>query len=148
MKRIEAGTPPWLIHFFQRHPKDDPAQSVPASEFLEACPIKVRAMFVAVLRAVAEAPPPMFSGGGKWEAMHGNMAGFYEVRVDGPKRHHYRLFCLLEREGLPLGLGGPSIVLITGKQKPFMTTLTAKDYAEVKSLGLEYRRRSPRVVKR
>ena len=47
--------------------------------------------------AVAAAPPPAFSGGGKWEAMHGEMSGFFEVRVDGPQRHHYRLFCVLER---------------------------------------------------
>jgi len=30
---------------------------------------------VAVLSAVADAPPPAFSGGGKWEAMHDEMAG-------------------------------------------------------------------------
>jgi len=36
-----------------------------------------------VLDAVAEAPPPAFSGGGKWEAMHDEMAGFYEVRIQG-----------------------------------------------------------------
>jgi len=30
------------------------------------------------------APPPRFSGGGKWEAMHGDMAGYYEVRATGP----------------------------------------------------------------
>lgn len=74
---------------------------------------------VAVLRAVAEAPPPAFSGGGFWEAMHGEMNGFYEVRVDGPKREHFRLFCVLERDGERLGLGGPSIVLIDGRSKPF-----------------------------
>lgn len=28
-------------------------------------------MMLAVLKAVADAPPPQFSGGGKWEAMHG-----------------------------------------------------------------------------
>jgi hypothetical protein len=38
--------------------------------------------------AIANAPPPAFSGGGKWEAMHGRMGGVYEVRVDGPNRHH------------------------------------------------------------
>ena len=61
---------------------------------------------IAVVKAVADAPPPAFSGGGKWEAMHGDMNGFYEIRADGPKRHHYRLFCMLEREGAKLGLGG------------------------------------------
>lgn len=101
---------------------------------------------VAVVRAVADAPPPAFSGGGKWEAMHGEMGGFYEVRVDGPKRRHYRLFCVLEREGAAVGLGGPGLVLITGKDKPFQTVLSAADYAEVRALGDEYRRRVPRSV--
>jgi len=83
------------------------------------CPPKVEATFYAILNAVAEAPPPAFSGGGKWEAMHDAMAGYYEARDDGPQRNHYRLFCLLERGGADLGLGGPSIVVITGMMKPF-----------------------------
>jgi hypothetical protein len=105
-------------------------------------------MIVAVVKAVADAPPPAFSGGGKWEAMHGEMGGFYEVRVDGPKRRHYRLFCLLERDGDAVGLGGPSIVLIDGRDKPFRTVLSAADYAEVRTLGAEYRGRIPKSVMR
>lgn len=108
--------------------------------------MKVEAMMFAVIKAVADAPPPSFSGGGKWEAMHDEMAGYYEVRVDGPKRHHYRLFCLLERDGEKLGLGGPSLVLIAGKDKRFLTVLSATDYAEVRRLGDEYRSRVPRSV--
>jgi hypothetical protein len=50
--------------------------------------------------------------------MHGEMSGFYEVRVDGPKRRHYRLFCILERDGAALGLGDPSVVLLAGKRSP------------------------------
>jgi len=34
-----------------------------------------------VLEAVTTAPPPSFSGGGKWEAMHDDMAGYFEVMV-------------------------------------------------------------------
>lgn len=146
MAREHARPLPWRIYFFQRHPADDPARSVPALEFLRHCPTKVEAMMVAVVRAVAEAPPPAFSGGGKWEAMHGEMGGFYEVRVDGPKRRHYRLFCVLEREGAALGLGGPSLVLVTGKDKPFMTVLSTADYAEVRALGAEFKKRVPRSV--
>ena len=41
-------------------------------------------------------PPPSFSGGGKWEAMHDDMAGYFEVRVQGGGMNH-RLFCVLER---------------------------------------------------
>jgi len=121
---------------------------VPARRFIDASPESVQAKFFAVVKAVADAPPPAFSGGGYWEAMHGEMAGWYEVRIDGPDRRHYRLFCLLERDGAALGLGGPSIVLICGKEKPFRTVLSKQDYGEVKALGDEYRRRTPRSVAR
>ena len=137
---------PWRVHFFQRHRADDPKQAVPARDFLLVCPEKVRAMMLAVVKAVADAPPPTFSGGGKWEAMHGDMAGWYEVRVDGPNRRHYRLFCILERNGRSVGLGGPSLVLICGKEKAFHTVLSSGDYAAVRALGDEYRARSPRSV--
>jgi hypothetical protein len=105
-------------------------------------------MMKAVLLAVAAAPPPAFSGGGKWEAMHDDMSGLYEVRVDGAGRHHYRLFCVLERDGANLGLAGPSIVIITGKDKPFLTKLSAEEYRQVRSLRDEYLARSPRSVDR
>jgi hypothetical protein len=73
-------------------------------DFLEGVPTKVAAEIHAVLQAVAEAPPPSFSGGGKWEAAHGHMAGFYEIRLQGGGKNH-RLFCLLDRGE---DLGGPS----------------------------------------
>jgi len=38
--------------------------SVPAIDFLDGCPAKVAANLLAVLDAVAEAPPPRYSGGG------------------------------------------------------------------------------------
>lgn len=139
---------PWLIHFFQRHRSDDPAQDVPAKRFLDSLTDRLQGQFFAIVKAVADAPPPAFSGGGYWEVMHGDMAGWYEVRVDGPDRRHYRLFCLLERDGAALGLGGPSIVLICGKEKPFRTVLSKQEYAEVKALGDEFRRRTPRSVAR
>jgi hypothetical protein len=145
----KPATPaPWQIHFFQRHRDDDPRQTLPAREFLDRCPPAVTAKLIAVVKAVADAPPPAFSGGGKWEAMHGEMTGFYEVRTDGAKRRHYRLFCLLDRDGAKVGLGGPSLVLVTGKDKAFQTVLSAADYAEVRSLGQESLRRTPRSVAR
>lgn len=137
---------PWFIYFFRRHKADDVAQAVPARAFLDACELNVRAKFIAVVKTVAEAPPPAFSGGGKWEAMHGDMNGFYEVRADGAGRHHYRLFCMLERNGAHVGLAGPSVVLIAGKDKPFRTKLSKQDYAEVRQLGDEYLARVPRSV--
>ena len=79
--------------------------------------------------------------------MHDEMAGYFEVRVDGePGRTHYRLFCLLERDGASVGLRGPSIVIITGMTKPFRTVLRNEDYAAVRRLGEEFRGRRPRSV--
>lgn len=146
--RGNVARAPWRIHFFKRHAQDDPTQAVPARDFLDRCPTAVAAKLVAVVKAVADAPPPAFSGGGKWEAMHGEMNGFYEVRVDGPKRRHYRLFCVLERDGAKVGLGGASLVLIDGKDKPFRTVLSNADYAQVRGLGREFLARTPRSIEK
>lgn len=53
---------------------------------------------------------------------------------------------MLEREGAKLGLGGPSLVIITGKDKSFQTVLSTADYDEVRSLGREHLARIPRSV--
>jgi len=144
---MAARAPRWGVEFFKQHIKDDPSQAVPARDFLDSIPAKVAARMVAVLEAVADAPPPAYSGGGYWEAMHDDMAGYYEVRVDGPpNRTHYRLFCLLERDGANVGLDGPSVVVVAGKKKPFRTVLSKEDYAEVRRLGDEFRSRKPRSV--
>jgi hypothetical protein len=135
---------PWRIHFLQRHRDDDPDRQVPALVFLDAIPAAVAATMQAVLEAVAAAPPPAFSGGGMWKAMHDDMAGFYEVRVMGPGKRLYRLFCVLERDAP--GLGGPSVVAITGLSKANERAFTRKDYTGVRALGAEYRGRSPRSV--
>jgi hypothetical protein len=47
-----------------------------------------------------------------------------------------------------VGLGGPSLVLITGREKPFRTVLSTRDYADVRRLGAEYLSRRPRSVLR
>jgi hypothetical protein len=92
--------------------------SVPGADFLDGCPAKVRGTILAVLDAVAAAPPPAFSGGGKWEAMHGDMGGHYEIRVTGPGREQFRLFCMLEnaekRTLTARGLRGPAIASSLG----------------------------------
>jgi hypothetical protein len=130
--------------FFRRHPHDDPQRSAPAREALLSFPVAVRATIRAALVAVAKAPPKRFAGGGYWEAMHGEMTGWFEVRVDGPRRTHYRLFCLLDYEAV--GVEKPLLVVITGAAKPFRTTLGTRDYARVRELGDEYRRRNPRSL--
>ena len=61
------------VVFFRRHSDDDPGQAVPARQFLNASPVKVRATMRAVLAQVAAAPPKRFAGGGYWEAMKGDI---------------------------------------------------------------------------
>jgi hypothetical protein len=75
-------------------------------------------------------------------------AGYYGFGWIGPARHHYGLFCLLERGGALVGLGGPSLVLICGKDKPFRTVLSARDYVDVRRLGPEYLSRRPGSILR
>lgn len=126
---------------------------VPGQEFLVSCPLKVRATLRAVLEAVREAPPPAFSGGGKWEAMHGDMAGIYEVRVTGPGRRHYRLFCVLENgthaELASRGLDGPYLIILNGLVKANATLFTRRVYTEqVRHLADHYRATMPRPILR
>lgn len=123
---------------------------VPVDEFLTRCPVKVRARLLAVLDDVAEAPPPQFSGGGRWEAMHGTMRGYYEVRVQGPSREQFRIFCILENdepgELRRRGLEGPAIAVITGLRKPWMTRFSEADYRRVRRLAAEYLATIPRRI--
>lgn len=134
----------WDVKLFQRHPDDDPGESCPAEEFLNSIPDSVATDLIAIIDDVAAAPPPRFSGGGHWEAMHGEMAGFYEARTIGPGKRLYRLFCVLERSAP--GIDGPAIILIAGMWKPVGTTFTSAEYARVRRLEEEYRRRAPRNV--
>lgn len=132
----------WGIIYFQRHKEDDKSRAVPSRAYLDAIPSQVRAHMRNVLAAVAKAPPTKFAGGGSWEAMHGEMTGYYEVRKKF-NGHHYRLFCLLDikSEGT-----GPVIALLTGMTKPDRTVFTDADYATVRELGKEYLKRNPRSV--
>jgi hypothetical protein len=143
-RRKPERSEPWDIRYFQRHRSDDPGRRAPAREFINGCPTGVRADIRATLKAVAEAPPPQFSGGGRWKAMHVSMKGYFEVRVMGPGRMLYRVFCLLEREAE--GLDRPSIIPIDGMSKQSGTAFTEGEYAAVRRLGDEYRARTPRSV--
>ena len=133
---------PWSVVYYQA--ADGTA---PALEFLTGCPGKIDAEFAAVLDAVAAAPPPRFSGGGKWEAMHGSMADWHEIRLTGPGREQFRLFCLLQngaREELARrGLRRPAIAVITGMRKPWRTTFSEPDYQRVRALGQEHQQNYP-----
>lgn len=134
----------WRVVFFKRHRDEDPDETRPGRLFLASCPVKIAARMIAILDAVALSPPPQFTGGGMWEAMHGDMAGYYEVRGRGPQKRLYRLFCLLER--VQPGLMKPSIVVIGGLVKPNGTAFTDAEYADIRALGDEYTARSPRSV--
>jgi hypothetical protein len=144
---LRTGPSPDDVHevvYFKRHRDDDPGQAEPGRRALASWPASVRAKMYAVLAAVAAAPPRKFAGGGYWEAMKGDMSGWFEVRADGPKRHHYRLFCLLDYEAR--GGERPLLVVVDGRDKPFRSTLREADYAAVRRLGEEYRRPNPRSL--
>jgi hypothetical protein len=150
-KRAEADRPAredkeqllWAIVYYLT-----PEGAAPALEFLDACPGAIDAQFTAVLDAVAAAPPPRFSGGGKWEAMHGVMGGWYEIRITGPGREQLRLFCLLENgtseELSRRGLQRPAIAVITGMRKPWRTIFSDRDYRHVRDLGDDHQQNHPR----
>lgn len=82
--------------------------------------------------------------------MHGSMAGWHEIRLTGPGREQFRLFCLLEngaREELARrGLQRPAIAVITGMRKPWRTAFSERDYQRVRALGQEHQQNYPRRI--
>jgi hypothetical protein len=116
--------------------------TVPAEEFLDGCPVKIEARFSAVLEAIRDAPPPQFSGGDYWEAMHGDMGGYHEIRLTGPGRRQYRLFCILDNGGpkelRERGFEQPQIAVISGMVKDSGEKFSDRDYAKVRKSGSEY----------
>lgn len=136
----------WAISYYRT--ADD---RVPGEDYLDGCPAKVEANLLAVIEAVREAPPPAFSGGGKWEAMHGTMHGYYEARATGPGRMQYRLFCVLENadksELARRGFKEPQIVVINGMTKPVAELFSDREYRKnVRDLGAEHRANFPRRI--
>lgn len=79
---------------------------------------------------------------------HGDMGGWYEIRVTGPRREQFRLFCLLENgstdELAKRGLRRPAIAVITGMRKPWRTAFSGHEYEHVRHLGDEHRHNFPR----
>jgi hypothetical protein len=128
---------PWAVEFFQRSLDDDRNAECIAGTFLDSIPEQVSAEFHAVLDAVANGPPPSFRGGGKWEAMHGLMAGIFEIRV-GFGKYNYRLFCLLVRNCATLPQ--PSIVCLGGLVKPKRAGADEKDYRLILKYRDEFQR--------
>ena len=140
-RRIE----PWDVVYYRT---DD--EVVPAGDFLDGCPTKVSAQFAAVLDDVAEAPPPRYSGGGRWGQCTAPWVATTR-RAQGPKREQFRLFCILEN-GTPeemsrRGLSHPTIAVITGMRKPWMTPFSEHDYEAVRRLGDAHRGQFPRRIR-
>ncbi len=130
---------PWDIALFESTASVE--SMVPTIEFLDACPPKVAARIAVVLEAVAASPPPRFAGGGYWEAMHGEMNGFYEVRV-GHGNFNYRLLCLLQNPLLDQDNveSGAAIVCLTGFRKPVRSAANDRDYQAARDARDEFLR--------
>jgi hypothetical protein len=124
--------------------------AVLAEDFLDDCPPNIEARFYAVLEAVRDAPPPQFSGGGYWEAMHGEMGGYHEIRLTGRGRRQYRLFCILDngspKELRQYGFDRPQIAVLTGMVKDSGKKFSTRDYGKVRRLGSDYLGQVPRRV--
>ena len=89
--------------------------------------------------------------GGKWEAMHGKMGGYYEIRQTGPGRRHYRLFCLLDNGSksqlAARGFRTPQIVVLNGSVKANAEKFTDATYRRnVRLLGDDYLSTVPRRI--
>lgn len=132
----------WDPQFFKR---TDPEASpdVPALAWLESVPDEVEAEIMATIDAVAQGPPPQFRGGLRYQAMHGDMAGWFEVRTKHRKRL-YRLFCLQDRRAP--GLPRPALVMVMGGDKPNESAFSKTFYKKVRALGEEYLASNPRSV--
>jgi hypothetical protein len=132
----------WGVMFFES--TDGVDVLVQVTDFLDACPPKVAARIVAVLQAVAASPPPRFGGGGYWEAMHGNMNGFYEVRV-GHGTFNYRLLCVLNNPFVDLDgeESGPDVVCLTGFRKPVRSAANDRDYRAARTARDEFSAHPP-----
>lgn len=145
-KRLPGPDPDdaYAVKYFKRHRDDDPSEEVPGFTFLRDCPATIRRRMFAVVIKVAKTPPPKFAGGGFWEAMHGEMTGWHEIRLTGPGREQFRLFCLLDANPAPPAEHKNVLAIITGMRKPPGQIFSPTDYARVRTLGDEYRSRVPR----
>ncbi len=79
-------------------------------------------------------------------------SGWHEIRLTGPSREQFRLFCLLENaadeELVRRGLAKPAIAVITGMRKPWRTKFSEADYNGVRRLGDEHKASQPRRIAR
>jgi hypothetical protein len=82
--------------------------------------------------------------------MHGEMGGFYEIRLTGPGRRQYRLFCLLDnasaQELQRRGFDRPQIAVIAGMVKGSGKKFSNRDYAKIRAFGAQYEAQFPRSI--
>lgn len=116
----------------------------PAQKYLDDCPDGIRGRFLSALVEIAKAPPFRFRGGGLWEAMHGSMTGWFEVRINSGNRIHFRLFCVLDHEAL--NIEERLLVVITGRNKKYQTKFSQAEYSKIKKLGDDYFSSNPRLI--
>ena len=142
---MSVDEPVWDVIYYRTA-----SGQVPADEFLDGCPTAIEARFERVLDDVACGPPLEYRGGGYWQAMHGSMTGWHEVRIKGPGRELYRLYCLLEKgtaeELAHRGLPRPAIAVIDGRRKPAKTAIPEEEYAAIRKLGEDHKRQFPRRI--
>lgn len=130
----------WQVEFF----KDPRSGRVPGREFLQRIPDEPAAELLATLKAVEGTRPPFaFQGGARWQAMHGDMSGWFEARDKHLKRL-YRLFVRLDRAAP--GLPHHAIVVIDGDAKRNETAFGDQFYADRRAQWEIYERSNPRSV--
>jgi hypothetical protein len=87
---------------------------------------------------------------GKWEAMHGTMGGWYEIRLTGPGRPTApAVLSTGERHQRRTGqarVSPAAIAVITGMRKPWRTVFSQRDYQRVRELGREHQQNYPRRI--
>ncbi len=132
---------PFEVGFFK--PDPNPPGHLPVLDLIERWPVGVQARLFATLDAVASAPPYRFAGGGYFEAMHGEMQGWFEVRARSGTIH-YRLFCLLDRKQVNFEVG--LLAVITGASKANGRVFTDLEYRKVRDLGTVYDSKNPRQL--
>jgi hypothetical protein len=138
MPRRREQSPNWIAAFYV-----DADGTVPAMEFLDACPTSVRAELLATVVAVRDAPPPSFPPSGRWTAMRDEMRGFHEAR-DKHGKELFRLFCVLDRGAADHGAEGPALVLISGGIKPIDSAMDDRVYLAAQKAREAYLASTPR----
>ena len=122
-------------------------KEAPAIDFLNGCPTSARDNLLATFAAVLDGPPPKFPTGSRlWRPMKGEMRGIFEIR-DRHGSTLYRLFCLLDHNAPRHGCKLPTLVMLSGGQKPVGTEMDDDVYEETRTFRAQYLKSHPRALK-